>query len=73
MRKFAILGLVVIASLSTGCARPWEVGAAPAYTARDRWNMALRNMDLEGKMTQDDLDNILLLRPVSGLTTWNIH
>jgi hypothetical protein len=34
--------------------------------------MIARNWDMEGKMTQDDIDNLLLLRPMSQLTTWHV-
>jgi hypothetical protein len=74
MKKFAYLGLVACTLfVGTGCARPGEIGWTPAYTARERGDMIARNWDYEGKQIQDDIDHILLLRPVSRLTVWNVR
>ena len=74
MKKFAYLGLVACTLfVSTGCARPGEIGWTPAYTARERGDMIARNWDYEGKQMQDDIDHILLLRPASRLTVWNVR
>jgi hypothetical protein len=75
MRRTLALGLLVIGSFLTvgGCARPNEIGWTPAYTTGERMNQIARNWDMEGKMMQDDIDNVLLLRPMSGLTTWYVR
>jgi hypothetical protein len=59
--------------LSTGCARPNEVGWTPAYSWKEREQMILRNWDYEGKQKDDDIDDALLLRPASHLTIWNVR
>lgn len=74
MKKFAlpVLGLVGV-MVGVGCARPGELFYTPAYTATERYNMIARNWDNEGKMSQDDIDSVLLLRPESTLTPWNLR
>ena len=73
MRKIAALGLLIVSSMVVGCARPNEIGWTPAYSTGERAQMIARNWDMEGKMTQDDIDRALLLRPMSGLTTWEVR
>jgi hypothetical protein len=72
MKKLAALTLLTV-SLVGGCARPFEVGWTPGYTAKERGQMIARNWDYEGKQSQDDLDHALLLRPASRLTAWNVR
>jgi len=73
LARLSMLGLLVGgATLFTGCARPNEIGWTPAYTTGERAQMVARNWDMEGKMTQDDIDDILMIRPMSGLTTWHV-
>ena len=73
MRKLLALVLLAGAMVGTGCARPNEVGWTPAYTSTEREQAILRNWDYEGKQSQDDIDHILLLRPASHLTVWNVR
>jgi hypothetical protein len=74
MKKVATaLLLTVYGLLMTGCARPFEWGYSPAYTAQERHEMIARNWDLEGKQIFDDIDAALLLRPVGHLTMWNVR
>ena len=73
MRKVACLGSLALSMLAVGCARPNEIGWTPGYTSTERANQIARNWDMEGKMTQDDIDHLLLLRPMSGLTDWHVR
>jgi hypothetical protein len=74
MKKFVYCGLVACALfVMSGCARPFEIGWTPAYTARERGDMIARNWDYEGKQMMDDIDYVLLLRPASHLTIWNVR
>lgn len=67
MKRLALLILTAGSTgLSTGC-------ATPAYTAAERNAMIARNWDYEIKMASDDWDSILLLRPASRLTIWNVR
>ena len=75
MTKLALFAVLSGSALlmSVGCARPGEIGYTPAYTTQERFNMIARNWDYEGKQMQDDIDHVLLLRPASRLTTWNVR
>jgi hypothetical protein len=71
-----LLGLAALTMLTfavSGCARPWEIGWTPAYTWEERSAQIARNWDYEGKQMQDDIDSLLLLRPASRLTIWNVR
>lgn len=72
MKKFVVL-VGLMALLAGGCARPFEIGWSPAYTARERHHMIARNWDYEGKQLMDDVDMALLLRPASRLTIWAVR
>jgi hypothetical protein len=72
MKKYLLL-VCLLALVAGGCARPFEIGWSPAYTARERHHMIARNWDYEGKQLIDDLDSALLLRPSSRLTLWNVR
>lgn len=50
----------------TGC-------STPAYSAKERGQLISRNVGLEWQMMQDDIDNALLLRPLSQGTRWNVR
>src|SRR5262245_55858272 len=44
MRRFiGSASIALLALLVSGCARPWELGWTPAYTADERGNQILRN------------------------------
>jgi hypothetical protein len=73
MKKVVALSLLLGSMVAGGCARPGEIGYTPAYSTHDRFTMIARNWDYEGKQTQDDLDDLLLLRPASHLTLWNVR
>jgi hypothetical protein len=67
MKRLALLILAAGSTgLSTGC-------ATPAYTAAERNAMIARNWDYEIKQASDDWDSVLLLRPASRLTIWNVR
>lgn len=67
MKSLALLTLMAGASLiTTGC-------ATPGYTATENGRYIARNMDYEMKMATDDWDRLLMLKPVTGLTTWNVR
>ena len=72
-RLVALSILAVGGLIGTGCARPNEIGYTPAYTTKERGDQVARNWDYEGKQMQDDIDHVLLLRPASHLTIWNVQ
>ena len=78
MKRLAALVLLSGAMLlSTGCVQARlgrnEFGDTPAYSFRERADQIARNWDMEGKMIQDDIDHLLLLRPVSQLSIWKVR
>jgi hypothetical protein len=74
MKKLARFGAMCgLAILAAGCARPFEIGWTPAYSARERNQQIARNWDYEGKQAVDDFDSAMLLRPASRMTIWNVR
>jgi hypothetical protein len=66
-KKFALVSLSLVAiAAATGC-------ETPAYSAKERGQQIARNWNMEGKMLTDDVDNALLLRPMTTLSRWNIR
>ena len=69
----AVLFLSGLCLPTTGCVsglRP-EFGSTPTLSRQERYARIGRNWGLEYQMINDDIDSILLLRPVSGLTQWS--
>ncbi|HEY2587645.1 MAG TPA: hypothetical protein VGI81_18000 [Tepidisphaeraceae bacterium] len=67
MKSLALIGLVAGAMfVNVGC-------ATPGYTAEERNQRIARNWDYEIKQASDDFDHLLLLRPSSRLTVWNVR
>ncbi len=65
---------VVLLMLAAGSTGFFSTGCAtPAYTPAERNAMIARNWNYEIKMASDDWDSILLLRPASRLTIWNVR
>ena len=65
--KAICLSLILVAGIfSTGC-------ATPAYSGHERWQIISRNWSWEAKMINDDIDSLLLLRPMSRLSVWHIR
>lgn len=80
MQRLSRLGLLSAVLLSgvcvsqTGCVeglRP-QLGSTPTLSRQERFARIGRNWGLEFQMISDDVDALLLLRPVSGLTVWNV-
>ncbi len=66
-RKIAVLSLSLFGLMAaTGC-------ETPGYSAKERGQQISRNWNMEGKMFTDDVDNALLLRPMTTLSKWNIR
>ncbi|HSU68949.1 MAG TPA: hypothetical protein VLJ39_18850 [Tepidisphaeraceae bacterium] len=67
MKRLALIALLTGAMFSTfGC-------ATPGYSALERNQRIARNWDYEIKQASDDFDHLLLLRPSSRLTIWNVR
>lgn len=66
MKTLSLLALVsFIALLVGGC-------SGVAYDQQERSNEVARAWELEGRMFVDDVDMILMIRPVSQLTMWHV-
>jgi hypothetical protein len=66
MKKIVLIATAgLMTFLATGC-------STPAYSGKERFNMITRNIDMEFKMLQDDIDHALLLRPVSSMSKWHV-
>lgn len=66
MKLIALLGLLAAGLFTTGC-------GTPGYTASERGQQIGRNWSYEGAQAVDDFDHIMLLRPASHLTIWNVQ
>lgn len=79
MKSLALLSLAAAALvLSTvGCAKHYtldnDFGATPAYSSTERYQQIYRAWDYDGKQAMDDIDSVLLLRPPSHLTKWDVQ
>ena len=74
-RHLALAGLAVAGlGLAQGCTRSFapEFGSTPAFSTKERFARISRNVGLEAEMANDDIDRVLLLRPVTGLSQWNV-
>jgi hypothetical protein len=66
MKSLALITILAGALfITTGC-------ATPGYTATERNQLIGRDADYDFKMASDDWDYLLLLRPPSHLTIWNV-
>jgi hypothetical protein len=67
MKKLLLLGIVAGSMVfSAGC-------ATPGYSPDERQAQINRNLDYEGKQAIDDFDNVILMRPSTHLTIWNLQ
>lgn len=79
MKSLALLSLLAAGALvlSTGCAKHYtldnDFGATPAYSSTERYQQIYRSWDYDGKQAMDDIDSVLLLRPPSHMTIWDVQ
>lgn len=67
MKTLALLGIFVGAALIGGCGTP---GLSPA----ERNQLIVRNYSYDGGQIVDDFDrDIIMSRPASHLTIWNVQ
>jgi hypothetical protein len=68
MKTLLLIGLVAGALFcTTGCF------GDPGYSSEERNQRINRNINYEGGMAVEDFDRLLLLRPASDLTTWDVQ
>ena len=63
---FALVLLAGTAIFSQGC-------ATPVYSTHERWQLIGRNWAAEERQMQDDIDDVLMLRPMSRMSIWHIR
>ena len=67
MKKFVLLAIVAGGMIfTTGC-------ESPGVTSQERFQKIGRNWGWEYEQINDDIDSMLLLRPASHLSEWNIQ
>ena len=67
MRTLALIGLLGCALLVTGC-------GTPGYSPNERDSIIDRNWNYEGGQMVDDFDqDVIMSRPVSHLTAWDVQ
>jgi hypothetical protein len=67
MKSLALIALMAGAMfVTTGC-------ATPGYTPEERNQRIARNWDYDMRQASDDFDYLLLLRPASRLTVWDVR
>ena len=45
----------------------------PAYTTQERFQLIGRNWGYEYEQSQEDVDHVFLLQPVSKLSQWDVQ
>ena len=78
MSKVTLAVVVSFAAVLAGGCMDARIGkfdpfATPAYSGKERGEMIARNVEMEWKMMNDDIDHVLLLRPVSSLSVWHVR
>ncbi len=68
MKRFAMFAL--LAGTMVWCGGCF---GTPGYTAAERHRQIGRAWSYEGGQAVDDFDHVLLLRPPSRLTQWNVR
>jgi hypothetical protein len=78
MKKLALSALLLTTVMfGSGCAQYElgrnEFGSTPAYSLRERGSHFGRMVDIDLKEVNDDIDEILMLRPASMLSVWHVR
>ena len=71
MKRFTYLTMMLGSLLLiSGCSN-W--GSDPAYSASELAKQDVRNINYEGAQITDDVDTILMRRPMGHLTEWQLY
>jgi hypothetical protein len=73
LTKYSLLSGAVLlgATLLSGCGL--NASPTPAYSEEERDAQIARNWTMQWQELADDTDNVLLLRPDSNLTGWDVY
>jgi len=66
MKIVLLIALLAGTFVSTSC-------STPAYSPTERHNLIARDMSYDLRQATDDWDYVLLLRPPSRLTLWDVR
>jgi hypothetical protein len=68
MKTFAALSMMLVASafLTTGC-------GSPGYNTIENGQRVLMTWDYDAAQAVDDVNHVLMLRPASRMTIWNVR
>ena len=67
-----ISALATLAVAATGCSPHSNWGDGTAYTANERGKLISHAWNTDGRQMIDDIDSVLMLRPSSSLSGWNV-
>jgi hypothetical protein len=78
MSKLALVVLALGSIAMIGGCMDSRIGKAdpfgtPAYDGTERGEQIARNVEMEWREMNDDIDHVLLLRPVTALSTWHVR
>lgn len=65
-KTLTLAGIAVLCLLAKGC-------ATPGLTGQERADVIVRGMGYDMEQTNDDIDDILMLRPIGHLTIWDLQ
>jgi hypothetical protein len=75
----ALVALLGLSVLSTGCATPAYSGGLPTIqfpeekATGEHANNTMRGWAYENRQMIDDIDSVFLFQPPSRSTKWNVH
>lgn len=78
MSKLTLAVVAGFAAVIAGGCMDSRLGKAdpfstPGYSGGERGDVIARNIEMEWKMMNDDIDHTLLLRPVTNLSDWHVR
>jgi hypothetical protein len=78
MSKLALVAVALGLMVMVGGCMDSRIGKAdpfqtPAYTGTERGEMIATSAETDWKEMKDDIDEVLMLRPSSNLTTWLVR
>lgn len=78
MKTLSYMALLLgVVALGAGCAEErfgdFDPLATPAYSGVERGDLIAHSVHTDWQEAQDDIDEVLLLRPSSQMTIWNVR
>ena len=78
MKTFSYMALLLgVVVLGAGCAEArlgkFDPLSTPAYSSSERGDLIAHSMRTDWQEAQDDIDEVLMLRPSSKMTIWHVR